>query len=360
MRKIKKIVAFLCTYFLTLFVIVVIAAISLPTDQDGTVTLGTGYTIALLFVPIACGFAATRIRKTSSDNAVHKTVKKQFAPNSGFMVPKSAKKQQELAESLLLNAETCFSLANESTSVSLFVDWYEDVISCFQKISQLEKAKLPYSATFNQSHVTEEYQLHLCDALVRSKEETIRDIKGKYRNSREFQEKALSKFEDDVNSVRTKFSSGTDELADKCIKEVQSVLGIRYDTAATSPPYFDSLSKIDKMDGHTFEHWCAKVLENCGYKNVEVTPGSGDQGVDVLAEKGGIKYAIQCKCYSSDLGNTPIQEVNTGKTIYHCQIGVVMTNRHFTAGAKQAAEATGVLLWDRETIEEMANRANMI
>ena len=99
------------------------------------------------------------------------------------------------------------------------------------------------------------------------------------------------------------------------------------------------LNRIDSMDGHEFEHWCAELLKKNGYCSVEVTVGSGDQGVDVLAQKEGIRYAIQCKCYSKDLGNKPVQEVNTGKTIYHCQIGVVMTNRYFTKGAKDAAEA---------------------
>lgn len=96
-----------------------------------------------------------------------------------------------------------------------------------------------------------------------------------------------------------------------------------------------------------------------GFCNVEVTRGSGDQGVDVLAEKDGVKYAIQCKCYTSDLGNKPVQEVNTGKTIYRCQVGVVMTNRYFTQGAKDAAEATGILLWDRDVVQKMAKLANM-
>lgn len=110
------------------------------------------------------------------------------------------------------------------------------------------------------------------------------------------------------------------------------------------------LEMIDEMDGHTFERWCADLLKKIGFQNVEVTQGSGDQGVDILAVKDGIKYAIQCKCYSSDLGNKPVQEVNTGRAIYHCQIGAVMTNRRFTAGGKEAAEATGVLLWDRDWI----------
>ena len=111
------------------------------------------------------------------------------------------------------------------------------------------------------------------------------------------------------------------------------------------------LMTIDLMEGHDFEHWCAGALKEMGFSNVEVTPASGDHGVDVLAQKDGIKYAIQCKRYSHDLGNTPIQEVHAGKSMYNCHVGVVITNQHFTAGAKQLAQATGVLLWDREWIK---------
>lgn len=114
---------------------------------------------------------------------------------------------------------------------------------------------------------------------------------------------------------------------------------------------------VDLMGGHEFECYCADILRRNGFQNVEVTPGSGDQGVDVLAEKDGVRYAIQCKCYSSDLGNTPVQEVNAGKVFYHCHIGAVITNRFFTQGAKDAATATGVLLWDRNKLKELIESA---
>lgn len=108
---------------------------------------------------------------------------------------------------------------------------------------------------------------------------------------------------------------------------------------------------VDAMEGHAFEYWCADLLRKNGFANVSVTRGSGDQGVDVLAEKDGIRYAVQCKCYSKDLGNTPVQEVSAGKVFYHCQIGAVLTNRYFTKGAKELAESTGILLWDRDWIK---------
>lgn len=111
------------------------------------------------------------------------------------------------------------------------------------------------------------------------------------------------------------------------------------------------LMTIDLMEGHDFEYWCAGLLRKIGFSRVEVTPGSNDQGVDILAQKDGVKYAIQCKRYSHDLGNTPVQEVHAGKAMYNCHVGVVLTNQHFTTGAKQLAQATGVLLWDRVWIK---------
>lgn len=117
------------------------------------------------------------------------------------------------------------------------------------------------------------------------------------------------------------------------------------------------MGKVDHMDGHRFENYCATVLQKNGFVNVSVTPGSGDQGVDVIAEKEGVRYAVQCKCYSSALGNTPVQEVCAGKSMYNCHVGVVMTNNYFTAGAKQLAEKNGILLWDRDKLQQMIDSA---
>lgn len=119
-----------------------------------------------------------------------------------------------------------------------------------------------------------------------------------------------------------------------------------------------SLSRIDHMEGHDFEYWCADLLRKNGFTRVEVTRGSGDQGVDIIAYKDGKKYAIQCKRYNQKLGNKPIQEVHTGKSIYHCDIAAVMTNNYFTPGAVEAAGAVGVILWDRDALGRMMNSAS--
>lgn len=114
---------------------------------------------------------------------------------------------------------------------------------------------------------------------------------------------------------------------------------------------------FDEMEGHEFEYFCADILRKNGYSNVDVTKGSGDQGIDIIAYKDGIKYGIQCKCYTSDIGNKAVQEAFSGKTFYNCHIAAVITNRYFTSSAKALAEKNGVLLWNRDKLEELINQA---
>lgn len=99
------------------------------------------------------------------------------------------------------------------------------------------------------------------------------------------------------------------------------------------------------MNGRKFEIYCADMLRANGYKNVRITKASGDQGVDIVAERKNEKYAIQCKYYSSPLGNKPVQEVHAGRTFYDCDKAIVMTNNKFTKGAVELAESVDVKLW---------------
>lgn len=120
------------------------------------------------------------------------------------------------------------------------------------------------------------------------------------------------------------------------------------------------LSTIDKMrqNGWVFEKFISNLLLKNGFSSAEVTSGSNDYGVDVVAEnKLGVRYAIQCKCYSNKLNNKPIQEINAGKALYNCQVGVVVTNNFFTDNAVKVAKANGILLWDRYKLTEFINNA---
>ncbi len=110
---------------------------------------------------------------------------------------------------------------------------------------------------------------------------------------------------------------------------------------------------FEDMEGHEFEFFCADLLRNKGFIDVEVTKGSGDYGIDILAEKDGVTYAIQCKRYSTPVGVKAIQEAYAGRDYYDRMVGAVMTNQYFTSPAVEAAGKLKILLWDGGYIEEM-------
>lgn len=110
---------------------------------------------------------------------------------------------------------------------------------------------------------------------------------------------------------------------------------------------------IDLMEGHDFEHFCAELLGKRGFSEVEVTGGSGDYGVDILAQREGITYAIQCKRYGGPVGVKAVQEAYAGRDYYDCMVGAVLTNQYFTDPAVKAAKKLKILLWDRGYLESM-------
>lgn len=110
---------------------------------------------------------------------------------------------------------------------------------------------------------------------------------------------------------------------------------------------------VDEMEGHDFEYYCAGLLRERGFLEVEVTSGSRDYGVDILAEKDGVTYAIQCKCYSTPVGVSAVQEAYAGRDYYDRMVGVVLTNQYFTAPAVEVAEKLKIMLWDRGYLEGM-------
>ncbi len=369
-KKIARLIKWVIAFFGTFIVYHMLFSSFFPVDENNVLQAPDGYVYIgfLISVIVACLF--TTKQKVPKKTSSSKTPCVNANQDKSQRIPYSKKMQEELASSLLSNIEICVELANKSDDVSLFVNWYDEAVNDIATLTKLNKVKFQGSPALDLYRFKDEFQWHLCDAIVRAKEKTLIDIKQKYRNSHEFQIRTANSFEYDIESVRNRFSEDANALADRSINEIKSAVGIRtqqqaFDNASIFENDFERYSgtnaillTVDLMEGIEFEHWCANLLTDLGYSNVSVTQSSGDQGVDVLAEKDGIKYAIQCKCYSKDLGNTPVQEILAGKQFYHCHVGAVMTNQYFTKGAKDLAAETGVLLWDRDWIENTLASCN--
>ena len=118
-------------------------------------------------------------------------------------------------------------------------------------------------------------------------------------------------------------------------------------------PHSSRVRRLDTMGGLDFEHYCADLLAANGFVEVEVTQASGDYGVDILAEKDGVTYAIQCKRYNNPVGVKAVQEAYAGRDFYDRMVGCVLTNQYFTKPAAEAARKLKILLWDRDFLQSL-------
>ncbi len=99
------------------------------------------------------------------------------------------------------------------------------------------------------------------------------------------------------------------------------------------------------VDGFEFEVWCAEQIQRQGWQ-IEATPKSGDQGVDIVVRRDGFTVAVQCKRYSSPIGNAAVQEVHSGRTFVSAKGAIVVGTGGFTKAARSIAAISKVELLD--------------
>ena len=112
-----------------------------------------------------------------------------------------------------------------------------------------------------------------------------------------------------------------------------------------------------RLTGAEFEAYLAQVLRDNGFREIELTRASGDQGVDILATRNGKRYAIQCKNYDGAVGNFAVQEAYAGAEYYGCDEAAVVCPGEFTRAARELAASTGVHLWDGAWLSRMMKRS---
>lgn len=110
--------------------------------------------------------------------------------------------------------------------------------------------------------------------------------------------------------------------------------------------------EIHYMSGPEFERFMADVLRQKGYE-VEETPLSGDQGVDlILPDLDGKRVVIQLKRWTGPVGNNAIQATFAGMAHYQADEGWIITTSTFTKSARELAKSTSVRLIDRDELAD--------
>jgi hypothetical protein len=117
-----------------------------------------------------------------------------------------------------------------------------------------------------------------------------------------------------------------------------------------------------RMDWRHFECLAAALLCKRGFETVYCTPGSSDNGVDVVGIRGNLGELVQTKTSAADdrsLNWDTVKEVVAGEAFYRRRHpGVTfkkvgLTNQHFNIQAHENAVLNGVDLMERRHLGEM-------
>lgn len=110
---------------------------------------------------------------------------------------------------------------------------------------------------------------------------------------------------------------------------------------------------VDTMSGLDFEYYVADVLADCGYVNIRLTERY-DFGIDIVAERDGIRWGIQVKRYSGLVKAEAVRQVVTALPLYQCDQAMVITNSTFSRVAQHLAEGNNCVLVDRPELFRLA------
>ncbi len=117
------------------------------------------------------------------------------------------------------------------------------------------------------------------------------------------------------------------------------------------------MAAIDVMSGVEFEEFVAAQLRTVGWR-VTHTAGTGDYGVDLIAEKGATRMAVQCKRLARAVGVAAVQQVVSGALQHGCHQTVVVTNQGFTKAARRLATTHRCRLVGREQVQIWVHAAS--
>lgn len=106
-----------------------------------------------------------------------------------------------------------------------------------------------------------------------------------------------------------------------------------------------------------FEFLAGEYLKKEGFRT-EVTQGSADWGVDVFAEKDGVKYVVQAKMYGdckTKINRSMMMELYGVMHYFDCQGAILIYNGGIMDDAKQVAEKLGIQLvyLDQHQLEQL-------
>ena len=107
------------------------------------------------------------------------------------------------------------------------------------------------------------------------------------------------------------------------------------------------------LGGVEFERELGILFRALGYQ-VESTPTSGDQGIDLILKKSGQTHVVQCKAHKSGVGPSVARELLGSMVAYGARKAILACTGGFTKGVYEFARGKPIRLISASDIARMA------
>lgn len=151
--------------------------------------------------------------------------------------------------------------------------------------------------------------------------------------------------ENEINRLNIQKKTMTKHSQTMSKGQVQSFLLISYLTEFS----------FNHLDPLKFEKLISKIFEICGFK-VELTPISGDEGIDILlVDPTGLKGIVQCKRYVKDQIISPkdVREFLGSMVHAGAEYGYFTTTTTFSDQAKEFSKSKNIYLIDGTKLKQL-------
>src|SRR5262245_11523667 len=115
----------------------------------------------------------------------------------------------------------------------------------------------------------------------------------------------------------------------------------------------DLVSNVRSMTAVSFKDFIASLFREMGY-TVEITPGTSDDGIDLLLRKNNQLIGVQCKRWNTPVTEPIIRDFYSAIRSSEAQSGYVITTSTFTSHAYSFAEGKPIQLVDLEALLDLA------
>jgi Holliday junction DNA helicase RuvB len=117
----------------------------------------------------------------------------------------------------------------------------------------------------------------------------------------------------------------------------------------------DLASNVCSMTAVAFKEFTVSLFREMGY-TVEITPGTSDNGIDLLLRKNNQLIAVQCKRWNTPIREPIVRDFYSALMSSGAQSGYVVTTSTFTSHAYSFAQGKPIQLVDLEALIDLATR----